>query len=324
MNNKDDKNNPISASVVISCYDLRRVDWIKEAVDSLTGQTQKPKEIIVVFDYREGLEKLLRRNLSASVMVVRNKFGRGLSLARNTGIDLAAGDITAFLDDDAVAEVDWLANLISPFSDPHVVGVGGRAVPDWLGSGKRPDWFPEELDWTVGCMHREFGDNKRAVRNVFGCNMGFRTAQLKMIKGFDCRLGGPISGDDTDICLRITGFNEHYRIIYEPRAVVHHKVPEKRQTIRHISYSAWIQGVGKAVTRTLNQRDTRALASEKNYLRLLVFGFFPRQMLQVFSHPRRSVGKMAAALVVIISIASGYILTRLKIHKVNLDQYKPT
>jgi GT2 family glycosyltransferase len=314
----------ISSSVVICCYTTNRLGWLVEAVDSLTRQTRRPEQTIVVFDKREGLEEALRQGLPESVMIIPNEASRGLSLARNTGLSAATGDVTVFLDDDVVADSDWLEHLLSVFSDPSVVGAGGRAVPDWVGSGKRPGWFPEELDWTLGCTDASFGDKTTIVRNVFGCNMAFRRCRLLQINGFDPRLGGPISGDDTDICLRASGNDGRNHIVYEPKAVVRHKVPQQRQTYRHIAYNAWIQGVGKAITRSIHKRDGRVLSREKSYLRLLVLGFFPRQLLRAFRHPRSSLGRIAAVTTVMLSIASGYALTRLGIHRVNLDRYKTT
>ena len=312
---KEDVSHDISVSVVICCSRYERLDWLVEAVDSVKKQSKQPKEIIVVFDKTEGLEDALRRLLSPAVLLIPNKSAHGLSLARNTGIEAATGDIIAFLDDDAVAELDWLEHLVGPFSDPWVVGVGGKAVPDWL-SHHRPFWFPEEIDWVVSCMYSGYQNDKSMVRNVFGCNMSFKKSDLTEINGFDSRLGGPISGDDTDICLRITQGNERRHIIYEPSAIIHHKISLERQSLRYVTYSAWKQGVGKAVTKAIHKRDARVLSSEKNYLRLLVLKFIPKQMSQVFKHPYRACGNMVTVGVVMTSIGLGYVLTRLKINRV--------
>lgn len=317
-------NNRLTTAVVISCYSDERLDWLREAVDSVLRQKKKADDVIVVCDEIPGLKDSLRDNLPSSVTIVPNKARRGLSQARNTGLESARSDIVVFLDDDAVASPDWLEQILKPFSDPFVMGVGGKAIPDWIGTGKRPAWFPEELDWTIGCTHTSFGEKTKPVRNVFGCNMAFRREQLLSIDGFDFRLGGPISGDDTDICLRITAGDPRFHIIYEPKAVIHHKVPRKRQTFRHISYNAWIQGIGKAVTKDIHKVDDRALASEKTYLNTLLFRFFPKQLLCMFRNPVAASGRMCAVTIAIVSIGLGYVLTRLKVHRVNLLKYKTT
>ena len=121
--------NTQTTSVIICCYAVDRIEWVVQAVDSVLKQTQKPKEVIVVFDKKDGLEGVLKQKLPNSVFIIPNQAKKGLSLARNTGAKVASGDILIFLDDDAVAEPDWLKHLIDPFSDPWVVGVGGKAVP---------------------------------------------------------------------------------------------------------------------------------------------------------------------------------------------------
>ena len=55
------------------------------------------------------------------------------------GIALAQGALIAFLDDDAIAEPDWLVRLTNCCADPQVLGAGGIIEPLWL--SKRPAWF---------------------------------------------------------------------------------------------------------------------------------------------------------------------------------------
>jgi len=309
-------NSHYTVSVVICCNTINRLDWIIETVSSLQKQSRPPEEVIVIFDRVEGLGESLHRRLPTFVKIIANSSNSGLSLARNTGISSSSSDIVAFLDDDATAESDWLKYLIAPFDDPQVIGTGGKAVPHWLGSGNRPFWFPEEIDWVVGCMHIGFGDGQKIVRNVFGCNMCFRKQQINEVGGFDFRLGGSIAGDDTDFCLRISRGDKLRQIIYEPKAIIHHKVPIKRQSFRYVAYSTWKQGIGKAVTERIHQNDERALSSEKSYIKLLLLKFFPSQLRRFFKHPISTIGQTITVVIVIASFGVGYTMTRMRLVKI--------
>jgi len=38
---------------------------------------------------------------------------------------------------------------------------------------RAPIWFPEELDWIVGCSYEGLPKRRTYVRNPIGCNMSF-------------------------------------------------------------------------------------------------------------------------------------------------------
>ncbi len=65
--------------------------------------------------------------LSPSISKVRIALCSEANLytSRNIAVAIAAGEIVAFLDDDAIPEPDWLNLLIERFADPKVAAVGG-------------------------------------------------------------------------------------------------------------------------------------------------------------------------------------------------------
>ena len=145
----------LGISVVICVYTEDRWEDILAAVASVRTQSYPALETLLVVDHNPTLLDRLRSEYKETdeVRVLPNAGPRGLSAGRNTGIVASHGEVVAFLDDDAVAERDWLRRFADPYSDPRVLAVGGRAVPVWS-SGRRPDWFPEEFDWVVGCTYR--------------------------------------------------------------------------------------------------------------------------------------------------------------------------
>src|SRR5205823_50969 len=112
---------PLAASVIVCTYSERRWDDLVAAVGSLRRQHVRPDEVVVAVDNNPPLAARVRDELP-DVVVVENRSDRGLSSARNAGIAAARGDVVAFLDDDAVAEPDWLATLLAWYADARVLG----------------------------------------------------------------------------------------------------------------------------------------------------------------------------------------------------------
>src|SRR5690606_20845029 len=53
---------------------------------------------------------------------------RNLSLSRNLGIAAAAGELVAFIDDDAYPDPAWLDDLVGLFDDDEVAAAGGPVL----------------------------------------------------------------------------------------------------------------------------------------------------------------------------------------------------
>ena len=205
-----------SVSVVICAYTEERWTLLVRAVRSVAAQTRAPAALVVVVDHCPGLLARATAELAAQagvdpwpasprLTIVANSGRRGLADSRNTGIATVTADVVAFLDDDAAAETEWLQRLCRHYDDPHVVGVGGRVVPEWA-SG-RPAWFPPEFDWVVGCSYRGLPVDAAPVRNPIGANMSFRRDMVVEIGGFSPGLGRigsvPLGCEETELSLRL-------------------------------------------------------------------------------------------------------------------------
>src|SRR4051812_30982953 len=86
-------------SVIIPCYN--HGSYLAEAIDSILTQTYQYFEIIVVDDGSTDNTRAVAESYKAVKYVYRNN--KGLSAARNTGIDHSNGEYLVFLDAD-----DWL------------------------------------------------------------------------------------------------------------------------------------------------------------------------------------------------------------------------
>jgi glycosyltransferase involved in cell wall biosynthesis len=252
-------------SVIICAYTEARWDDLVTAVESVQGQSVPPGEIIIVIDHNPGLLERVRAHIPG-VVVVENRESRGLSGARNSGIAVAQGEVIAFLDEDAVAAPDWLEQLSAGYKDPLVLGVGGAIEPMWLDG--RPNWFPEEFNWVVGCTYRGMPWTTAPVRNLIGCNMSFRRRVFEAISGFRSGIGRvgirPVGCEETEFCIRAGQRWPQGVLLYEPRARVHHRVPTSRARWSYFRSRCYAEGLSKAlVSRFVGARD--GLASERTY-----------------------------------------------------------
>ena len=257
---------PPTVSVIICCYTRQRWNLLQQAIESVLSQVPAPLELILCVDYNDALEARLQAD--PRLVVVPNGEEQGLSGARNSGINVARGDIVAFLDDDAAAEPGWLGALQRWYADPKVLGVGGKILPAW-GAHGRPSGFPEEFDWVVGCTYRGMPENAAVVRNVIGASMSFRRSIVDEIGGFSSEVGRigtrPLGCEETEFCIRATAHLGGV-ILYDPDSIVRHHVPPDRRGWRYFLSRCYSEGLSKArVSRLVGSDD--ALASERRHVR---------------------------------------------------------
>lgn len=253
-----------SVTTVICAFSLERFELTLASVASVLAQVPLRPAVVVVVDHNEPLERKLRCALDSEVRIVPNQGPRGLSGARNTGIQQATGDTIAFLDDDAFAPPGWLATLQAALADPDVLAVGGHAVPIW--SARPPDHFPEEFLWVVGCSYRGL-PRSGEVRNALGCNMAFRRRVFAEVGGFDPAIGRlgskPLGCEETELCIRARRHFPEGRVVMVDGAIVEHAVPVSRQRFSYFWRRCLYEGVSKALMRRFS--DERALDTERRY-----------------------------------------------------------
>jgi GT2 family glycosyltransferase len=269
-----DSHRNFRASVIIAAYTDERWPDIERVVESVQRQTLQPVETLLVVDNNRELAERARVAFPG-VTIVEHSGARGASAAHNAGVAVAGGDIVAFIDDDAVADLDWLAHLLAPFTDPKVACTGGSILPAW--DGEAPAWFPPEFLWVLGCTYRGLPPTAAAVRNVITANMAIRKPVFDALGGFNVHIGrsgsNALGCEETDLCIRVRQRDPEAQVIYEPAARVWHRVPAQRGNRRYFYTRCFAEGLSKArLSRLVGAGD--GLSSERRYVvRALPVGF---------------------------------------------------
>lgn len=219
-------------SVVVCSYNGSRT--IKETLTRLGELDYPDYEVIVVDDGSTDNTAGIARQFDVRLISVPNG---GLSRARNLGMEAAAGEIVAYIDDDAYPDPDWLRFLAHTFLTTDFAAVGGPNIPP-PGDGPIAECVANSPG---GPIHVLTSD--REAEHIPGCNMAYRKSFLEAIGGFDPRFRA--AGDDVDLCWRLMGHGG--RIGFSPSAVVWH---HRRNSVR----TYWKQQIGYGKAEALLER----------------------------------------------------------------------
>jgi len=301
-------------SVIVCAFTMERWDALRAAVASVHEQTLCPREIIVVIDDNAELRRRAEAELMG-VVVVANRHGPGLCGGRQTGGELAQGSLLAFLDDDAIADSDWLEQLARAYTDPNVLGAGGPVQPLW--QGPVPRWLPDELYWTVGCSYAGLPERGGRIRNPIGANMSMRREILARTGGFEPRLsrtnrGSSISGtcDETEFCIRASELYSGGYWVYQPGARVRHAVPAARATWRYTLRRCRLEGASKAVLTGI-AGASEGLRSERSYVRVVLPRAVARELRRAAGGEPDGILRAAAIVGCLTVTAAAYAQARL-------------
>jgi len=217
-----------TVSVIVCTRDRPRD--LQRCLAALQRSSVKPDETIVVDNAPETEES---RELCAGLAEVRyvHEPRPGLSVARNTGIRAAQGEIIAFTDDDVEVHPKWVTRLPNAFEDPATLATTGLVLPAELRTESQ--WLFETDFGGFGqgfrrlLFDREFFERTRSRgvpvwRIGAGASMAFRREAFHAVGLFNELLGAGAGGcsEDSELWYRLLAKGWNCR--YDPAVVVFH------------------------------------------------------------------------------------------------------
>ncbi|NVO26183.1 glycosyltransferase [Donghicola sp. C2-DW-16] len=212
------------------------------------SQQQKVRMEVVVVTSDPAIQYLAGLGWADRVKLVRMN-DENISVARNKGINEAAGDIVAFIDDDAVPEPAWLYLILQAFQRPEVEAATGFTLGR---NGISYQWKAETID-AAGVSHplevpedtiSVFTSTPDRVIKTVGTNMAFRRDMLRRLGGFDPRYRFYL--DEGDLNMRMA--QEAVQVAVVPMARVHHAfAPSRRRTEARVPKTLYEIGASQAL-----------------------------------------------------------------------------
>ncbi len=250
-------------SVIITNYN--GLKFLADCIDSVLSQTLKPAEVLVVDNAStDGSREFLRKQYPG-VKLVEMGENAGFARAANAGIRQSTGEFVALLNNDAVADEDWLERLLRPLQADEGVGFcASRMLFLWnkqlvnnAGIGLTDYGLPYDRGFYLPDGQPFAGD-----RLVFGACGGaamFRRDMLDRVGLFDEDFF--LCYDDADLSFRAQLMG--YKCMYVSDAVVYHAggatVPYHGETARFYSCRHLVAVTTKNMPRRLLLRRIGAI-----------------------------------------------------------------
>jgi glycosyltransferase involved in cell wall biosynthesis len=288
--------------VTIAIATYNRADELRLTLESLSridGQDLEDWEILIVgnrcTDNTAAVAKSMAAAFGGRLRYVEEP-RPGLSHARNRAVAESRFEVIAFLDDDVNVDRKWLNALASAYREENCAAVGGRAYLVYPGS--RPRWLGDDIEGLLTKV--ECGSERRTATadELYGVNLSFRRDWIDRVGVFRAdlgRVGTRLIGDEErELLERVTQAGG--QLIYEPAAVVGHRVPTSRLQRRWFWSRSFWGGLGSSQLISAEELSFRSLLRPSLHIVRRTY-YFVRECLrhgyaspEAFAQAARGVG----------------------------------
>jgi len=265
----------LKASVIIPTHN--RASFLKVGLQSIVEQSTADGsyEIIVVDNASRDNTKDLVMDFakqSKNLMYLYEE-SVGLHNARHAGAKVAKGEILIYIDDDVIADKNFVKEILKPYSDPEVSCAGGKILPKW--EIEPPTWIKYFPPWDLSLL--DDGKELKEIHWIYGCNFSIKKSLLFELGGFNPdAFGGErlwwYRGDG-EIGLLRKVHNAGKKVIYNPKAIVWHVIPKNRLTISYFKERAFKSGIEASFSK-YRYYNSGKLNLLKLMMRSAVFGVY--------------------------------------------------
>jgi glucosyl-dolichyl phosphate glucuronosyltransferase len=269
-----------SVTIAVSTFRESYFGWVLELLHSLLQQTFDDFEILLVVNtdqkYFDKLEAIINNKMDKQhrIRIIFNPIDYGIAHARNVALKNVTTEYIAFTDDDAIPDNQWISESIKLLKETKSAGaVTGPVYAKWDPNCKKyASWFPKELYWIIGCtpwVRSDVGE----IRNGFASNLTMRTNFALACGGFNERYGynklNPMAGEEPELSIRLRKNGK--LTLWNPQAVVFHRIFKDRLRVRNIIVRSFVEGKTKAYLR--KAFGSKALTYEMSHAKMILKAF---------------------------------------------------
>ena len=221
---------PYKATIAICTYN--RAKLLMLCIESLTKIDFQKENFEVLVVNNNSTDNTLEVCKQAELLFPQLNFRyvtetqQGVGYTRTRCAKEAKGEIVAYIDDDCLADENWLKNIVGFYENhPDAMSTGGKILPKYL--VPVADWFGKYFWGLVGLY--DLGSKvfqMKGVRYPAGANMHFRKKAFEKYGYFDGNLGRSgtslMAGEEKAMYLKL--INHIEKVYYLPQVVVQHHV----------------------------------------------------------------------------------------------------